>query len=140
MKYKILTVALLIGLAFGLTACTNADIASRNLSREADMFRINRRVVFYNGITNEYILVIEGYCSLGNYDKVGEVSITCEVGKGTYKKHFLGLSDNVTYFSEQIDGTGVSEDAYKVIFKPRAIIPDMEVDVPEDITPNVEIK
>lgn len=140
MKYKILTVAFLISLGFLLTACTSADIASRNLSREADMFRINRRIVFYNGITNEYILVIEGYCSLGNYDPVGEVSITCEVGKDEYKKHFLGLSDNVTYFSEQVDGVGVSKDAYKVIFKPRSIVPDLEIDIPEDIIPNVEVK
>jgi hypothetical protein len=129
MKYKILTAVLFILLGFGLTACTSADIASRNLSKEADMFRVNRRVVFYNGITNEYILVIEGYCSLGNYDVAGEVSITCEVGENNYKKHFLGLSDNVTYFAEQLDSEKVSEDAYKVIFKPRAIIPDIEVDL-----------
>ena len=139
-KIRILSVGLLISLSFLLAACTSADIASSNISKEADMFRINRRVVFYNGITSEYILVIEGYCSLGNYDLAGEVSITCEVGKDKYKKHFLGLSDNVTYFAEQIDGAGVSADAYKVIFKPRAILPDIEVDMPDDIVPNVEIK
>ena len=127
-RNKVISLALLILLSIGLVACTSADIASRNLSKEADMFRVNRRIVFYNGITSEYILVIEGYCSLGNYDLDGELSVTCEVGKDSYKKHFLGLSDNVTYFAEQIEGKAVSEDAYKVIFKPRAIIPDIEID------------
>lgn len=110
-----------------LASCSDADIASRNISQEADMFRINRRIVFYNGITNEYILVIEGFCSLGNTDKDGELSVTCKTGDDQYKKHFLGLSDNVTYFSEQVDSVGVSPDYYKVIFKPKAIIPDIEM-------------
>jgi len=33
-----------------LTACVpDAQIASKNLSKAADMFEIDRRVVFYNG-------------------------------------------------------------------------------------------
>ena len=76
--------------AMGLAACEkDADIASRNISTAADMFEINRRIVFYNGITGEYILTIEGLCSLGNYDKKGELSVTCKTGRGQYKKHFL---------------------------------------------------
>lgn len=126
-KKKVLSLIILLMLPIFLVACTSADIASRNLSKEAAMFRVNRRIVFYNGITGEYIFVIEGYCSLGNYDLDGELSVTCEVGKDNYKKHFLGLSDNVTYFAEQIKGEIVSEDAYKIIFKPSAIIPDIEI-------------
>jgi hypothetical protein len=110
-----------------LVGCTNADVASANLSKQADMFQVNRRIVFYNGVTGEYILVIEGFCSLGNSDKTGELSVTCKVGDNAYKKHFLGLSDNVTYFAEQIDSENVSLSSYKVIFKPSAIIPDIEV-------------
>ena len=87
-----------------ITSCAlEADVASRNVSKAADQFEVNRRIVFYNGITDEYILVIEGLCSLGNYDSVGELSVTCKVGEGQYKKHFLGLSDNVTYLAEQLE-------------------------------------
>lgn len=111
-----------------LTACTtDADVASSNVSKAADMFQVNRRIIFYNGITSEYILEIQGYCSLGNYDDEGELTVTCKVGEGEYKKHFLGLSDNVTYFAEQIDSKAVSKDAYKVIFKPSTIIPSVEI-------------
>ncbi|WP_456280330.1 beta-sandwich lipoprotein [Paraburkholderia aspalathi] len=110
-----------------LSGCNDADVASQNLSKAADNFEINRRVVFYNGITGDYMLSIEGLCSLGNADKVREVTITCKTGPNSYKKHFLGLSDNVTYFVEQIDGADVSAYHYKVIFKPSVIVPDISV-------------
>lgn len=107
--------------------CSDADIASENLSRAADQFEIQRRVVFYNGITGEYMLTVEGLCSLGNYDANRQLSITCKTGPSTFKKHFLGLSDNVTYFVEQLEGANVSEYHYRVVFKPLAIIPDIEI-------------
>ena len=108
-----------------------ADVASRNVSKAADMFEVNRRIVFYNGITDEYILVIEGLCSLGNFDIAGEeLSVTCKTGPGAYKKHFLGLSDNVTYFAEQIEPLPVNSYQYRVIFRPAQIVPDIEIDLP----------
>lgn len=109
-----------------LAGCTDADIASTNLSKAADMFEIDRRVVFYNGITGGYILSVEGRCSLGNYDKNGQLSVTCKTGPNAYKKHFLGLSDNVTYFAEQITTADVSTYHYRVIFKPQTILPDVD--------------
>lgn len=110
-----------------LTGCKEADTASENLSRAADEFQINRRVVFYNGISGEYILTIEGLCSLGNHDKEREITVTCKTGPMSYKKHFLGISDNVTFFAEQIESANVSGYHYKVIFKPLSIIPDVEI-------------
>ena len=92
------------------------------------MFEIDRRIVFYNGITGDYILTIEGRCSLGNYDDDGELTVTCKVSETGYKKHFLGLSDNVTYFAEQLESAGVGVYRYRVIFKPEAIIPDIDLE------------
>jgi len=120
-------VVLILVSGFVLSGCTTADIASQNLSKDADYFRINRRIVFYNGISGEYILQIEGFCSLGNADPVDELSVTCKTGEDSYKKHFLGLSDNVTYFAEQIESKDVNANHYKVVFKPSAIIPDIEI-------------
>jgi len=110
-----------------LTACNDADVASRNISKAADNFEVNRRIVFYNGITGDYMLSIEGLCSLGNADKSRELSVTCKIGPSTFKKHFLGLSDNVTYFVEQVDGADVSAYHYRVIFKPSVIVPDIQI-------------
>lgn len=124
---KLLT--LFLGLTLLFTAgCTDADVVSSNISKEADQFRVLRRVVFYNGITDSYMLTIEGYCSLGNYDDTDELTVTCKLGQDEYKKHFLGLSDNVTYFVEQLDGKNVSADHYEVIFKPSVIIPDINIE------------
>lgn len=116
-----------IGAAASLGACTQpADVVSENLSKAADNFEINRRIVFYNGITDTYMLTVEGRCSLGNYDSLGQLTVTCKIGKDQYKKHFLGLSDNVTYFVEQIDSADASEYRYRVVFRPSTIIPDPE--------------
>ena len=118
---------LVFGSALLLAGCTNAEIASQNISKDANMFRVNRRIVFYNGINGDYILTVEGFCSLGDNDPAGELSVTCKTGEDSYKKHFLGLSDNVTYFAEQVESKDVSVNHYKVIFKPLSIIPDIEI-------------
>jgi len=124
MKKVLLVIVLLVVLMSG---CRAADVESRNLSVAADNFEITRRIVFYNGITDSYMLTIEGLCSLGNADAVGELSVTCKVGPNQYKKHFLGLSDNVTYFVEQIDAAEGDVYHYRVVFRPSVIIPDIEL-------------
>lgn len=118
----------LFAAAAALSACSrDADVASQNLSVAADNFQINRRIVFYNGITGEYMLTIEGLCSKDNASTERTLAIVCKTGHSSYKKHFLGLSNNVTYFIEQIDGVNVSTYHYKVVFKPSVIVPDIEV-------------
>lgn len=115
-------------LAVGLAACTKpADRVSKNLSTAADNFEIDRRIVFYNGITDTYMLTVEGRCSLGNTDPGGQLTVTCKLGPDQYKKHFLGLSDNVTYFVEQTDAADADEYRYRVIFRPESVLPDPEV-------------
>ncbi len=126
---KLKLAALSLFLAGALLGCQQAaDVASRNLSVAADNFEINRRVVFYNGITDTYMLTVEGLCSLGNHDSSGELTITCKTGPQSYKKHFLGLSDNVTYFVEQLEPAEVSTYHYRVIFRPQTIVPDIDFD------------
>lgn len=120
------SLSLVAGIGLGATACSSdADTASANLSKDAENFKINRRIVFYNGITDTYILQIEGFCSVETEEQ-GKLTVTCKTGNEQYKKHFLGRSDNVTWFAEQIESANVSVSHYKVIFKPSAIVPDIE--------------
>lgn len=129
MKTRLMFTVVVMALA--LTGCaSDADLASHNLSKAADQFQVDRRIVFYNGITGDYILVVEGRCSLGNQDANGELSVTCKTGPEQFKKHFLGLSDNVTYFAEQLEPEHADVYRYKVIFKPTTIIPDVDLSVP----------
>lgn len=117
----------LLLLCVSVVGCTSdADMASRNLSKAADNFEIERRIVFYNGITDAYILTLEGRCSLGNYDSAKELTVTCKTGPNQYKKHFLGLSDNVTFFAEQMEPSQTNIYNYKVYFRPQSIIPDID--------------
>ena len=104
--------------------CDDARVANQNITKAADNFEINRRIVFYNGITDKYILVIEGKCSITD-DGHGQLEVLCKTGPDTYRKHFLGLSDNVTYFAEQLDDAQLSVHHYRVTFKPEVIIPDI---------------
>lgn len=121
---KKILILLVVALLFA--GCSDADIASRNLSTAADQFEINRRIVFYNGITDTYLLTVEGLCSLGNYDDVNELTVTCKRGPNVYVKHFLGLSDNVTFFAEQTEPATADPYHYRVIFKPQSIIPTID--------------
>lgn len=108
-----------------VTGCSSdADVVSKNLSKESDQFKIDRRVVFFNGITDKYLLSIEGKCSIK--DENNQLEVTCKTGDEEYKKHFLGLSDNVSYFVEQLEAAEVSRYHYKVIFKPETIIADVD--------------
>ena len=122
---KKITLAIALASAVALSACEpDATVASRNLSKAADMFEIDRRVVFYNGITGGYMLTIEGRCSIA--DQASQLEVTCKTGPSAYKKHFLGLSDNVTYFAEQLGVADVSVYHHRVVFKPQTIIPDID--------------
>ncbi len=112
-------------LAFGMTACADdADIVSENLSKAADNFEVNRRIVMFNGITNDYLLEIVGPCSIE--DEGNQLEVVCKSGPGVYKKHFLGLSDNVSYFVEQGEPVKASANHYRVTFKPQQIVPDID--------------
>ena len=119
---------LAVGILVALTGCVDdAKVASQNLTRAADNFEINRRVVFYNGITSDYLLSIEGLCSIEPLNNPSRVAVICKVGAKDFKKHFLGLSHNVTYFVEQLEPSKVSTHFYRVTFKPSTIIPDIRL-------------
>lgn len=125
MKKNILML-FVVGLVVLLAACTEADTVNQNISKSADSFEVDRRIVFFNGITDKYLLSIEGTCSL-NVDSGNTLRVTCKVGHEQYKRHYLGLSDNVSYFVEQTDAIHVDPFHYRVIFRPESIIPDIDI-------------
>lgn len=120
---KLLTL-LIITLLAGCS--TDADVASRNLSKAAEMFELERRIVFYDAIQGNYLLSIEGRCSVDVRSRM--LAVTCRTGRDSYKKHYLGLSDNVTYVSEQLDPAKVNVYNYRVIFKPESLVPNIDLE------------
>lgn len=128
---RITFIIMLLVATLGVAACdTAADVTSRNLSVAAEQFEIDRRIVFFNGITDTYLMTIEGRCSIEADGADVQLEVTCKTGPDEYKKHFLGLSDNVSYFVEQTTEANASEYNYRVIFRPSTIVPDVDVETP----------
>jgi hypothetical protein len=129
MRRLIVVIVLALAGILASGCSSDADVAADNLGRAAEQFEVMRRIVFLNGITDKYLMTIEGYCSVesGEHSALsGALEVTCKIGPDKYKKEFLGLSDNVTYFVEQIEGIEVDPYHYRVIFKPETIIPNID--------------
>ena len=130
MKKIIVVLVSLAAAVVGLSSCSSdADVAADNISRAAEQFEVLRRIVFFNGITDQYLMTVEGYCSVESGENSalsGALEVTCKIGPDEFKKEFLGLSDNVSYFVEQIEGIDVDTYHYRVIFKPETIIPNID--------------
>lgn len=124
---KIIAAAALALGTLGLAGCSGAEVASHNISKDSDNFKVERRVVFINGITDKYLFSIEGRCSIQPDMAEAQLEVTCKTGEDEFKKHFLGLTDNIGYIVEQLEPSKVSEFHYKVVFRPEAIIPDLDV-------------
>jgi gp1.2 len=131
-RTRIRAVILAIAIALvALTGCSSsAEVASDNLAKASENFEVERRIVFFNGITDTYLLSIEGKCSISDSkedNSKGQVEVTCKVGDNKFKKHILGLSDNVSYFVEQTDAVETDPYHYRVTFRPQTIVPDVDL-------------
>lgn len=126
---KIIALLLVFVLSFSLVACSEADVASQNLHKEIEEFRVPRSIVALNGITDSVLLQVIGYCSIETDSSMakGTVEITCKVGESQYTKDFVYLSDNVTFVVEQLEPATVSGYRRKIIWKPTQVIPAIEV-------------
>ena len=124
--FRIVIFCLIIGCTCIIGCDNDAQIVNYNLGTDGDNFKLYRRVVFYNGITDKYILSIEGKCSV-NFSDENRFEVTCKTGNNEYKRHFLGRSDNTFPFVEQLDAASASAYHYKVIFKPEQILPSFEI-------------
>ncbi len=117
-------VAILIAIPL-LAACQDdASIAKHNMTKAADNFEIMRRVVLYNAIRGENIMVSEGRCSIT--PGVVRISVICKVGPSAYVRHFYGVSDNTLYFVEQMAAVPVNVYHFRRTFKPQSILPDID--------------
>ena len=121
---NILSALIVLILSVILVACDDADVAKNNLTKAADNFEIMRRVVMYNAIIGQPVMVTEGKCSVDN-DQY-RTSIVCKIGEGQYIRNFYGKSDNVSYFVEQMAPAPVNVYHYRRTFKPQSVLPDID--------------
>lgn len=113
--------------ALGLTACTSeADTANQNLSKAAENFEVPRRITAINGITDNVLFTVEGFCSY-EVPENGTFEAICKLPDGSVERTTLYLSDNVTFVSTQIGGVKVDLFRPRVIFRPESIVPDFDL-------------
>ena len=126
-KIIALFVVCLSGLMFAGCASTtsDADVASENLSKAAEQFEVQRRIVGVNGITDKVEFVVEGRCSIER--SALDLEVTCKEGPRQFKKHFVGLSDNMFFIATQLQSVNVSVYRTRIILKPEGILPDFDL-------------
>ena len=115
----ILIVVIFITLCF--TGCeTEAQRVSYNLSQQADNFNIVRQLTVINCIEGDVLFQMTGKMSITADTSDNQLEIIVE-DEGTYVKHFVGLSDNVTYVVEDLNlgDNAVSKYKYTLNFNPR---------------------
>lgn len=108
-----------------LTGCSSeAERVSYNISREADGFNTLRQITVLNCIQGDVLFQMTGKMSITADTTDNQLEITVKDEKGNFKKHFIGLSDNVTYVVEDItDNADVSEYHYELVFNPKMWLP-----------------
>jgi hypothetical protein len=122
MNYMILIMMVVI--TFTLAGCqSEADIVSSNLSLEADNFNVVRKLTVINCIANDVLFQMEGKISIKADTADKQLEITVEDENGQYQKHFVGLSDNVTYIVEQTRAKNTDKYRYILNFNPKMWIP-----------------
>lgn len=127
---RIAAVLAAIALSFGAIGCTSAaDKASDNTSIAAENFEVQRSIIGINGITNKVEFKVEGRCSiegegLGN---LPALVVMCKHGPNEYRKHYLGLSDNVFFIATQMAPIDVSEYRTRIILKPQNLVPNLDL-------------
>lgn len=107
-----------------LAGCdTQANRVNYNITEDAENFNVYRRVTVINCIKGDTLFEIEGRMNIEADRSDNQLEIIIEVDDNKFKKHFIGLSDNVTYTIEDISGSEVSKYHYEINYNPNMWIP-----------------
>lgn len=123
MKKKLLIAILIVTMVLPLGGCTEAEKVSQNLSQEADNFNVVRQLTVINCIEGDVLFQMTGKMSITADTSDNQLEVIVEDEDGSYKKHFIGLSDNVTYVVEQVSSKDVSKYKYTLNYNPKMWIP-----------------
>ena len=121
---KFISIVLMVLMIGCLGGCsTEADRVSYNISQEADNFNTVRQITIINCLQGDVVFQMTGKMSIKADVADNQLEVTVEDEYGRYKKHFIGLSDNVTYVVEDITDGDVSKYKYTLNFNPKMWIP-----------------
>ena len=126
-KPAIITTALTAALLLSAAGCaSDASKVNENITTAADQFEVQRKIVGVNGIADTVAFEVEGRCSIT--DQGDQLEVICKHGPDDYRKHFIGISDNVYYVATQLDGINASEYNTRILIKPQNLIPNFDLE------------
>lgn len=130
MNNKIINIVIILFMLMCFTGCeaisgNSADTVKYNISKEADEFRVKRRITFVNLRDGQYLFQMTGNCSVkgGADSSSNELEVICRIGEDKYQKHMLYIANETTYVVEQLEYSDVSRYDYEIVFRPEAIVP-----------------
>lgn len=124
MKRALIATVMFLFIGTVLTGCSEAARVNSNLTQQADNFNVVRQLTVINCIGGDVLFQMTGKMSITADTADNQLEIIVEDG-GTYVKHFIGLSDNVTYVVEDLNlgANDVSKYRYTLNFNPNMWIP-----------------
>lgn len=122
------SLAIVVVLLVALTGCTSAaDRANENLSKAAENFEVPRRITGINGITDNVLFTVEGFCSYEIVEGAYEVICLVDRASGAVERTTMARSDNVTMVVTQTGDAEVDLFRPRVIFRPENIVPNFDL-------------
>lgn len=123
-KLTAIVLSLLVVIGVGtLAGCREVDKVSYNLSMEADNFNVVRQLTVINCIGGDVLFQMTGKMSITADTEDNQLEVIVEDENGSYQKHFIGLSDNVTYVVEDKAITQVDKYKYTLNYNPKMWVP-----------------
>lgn len=125
MKKRIIAILTVVMAAVGLVACSEASRVESNLTKEADNFNVVRELTVINCLQGDVLFQMTGKMSIEADVDDNQLEIVVENDDGNYTKHFVGLSDNVTYTIEDLNlgSNDVEKYKYTLNFNPEMWLP-----------------
>lgn len=122
-KLLVILLVLMVVLTMFVGCETQAERVSYNLSQQADNFNVIRQLTVINCLQGDVLFQMTGKFSITADTADNQLEVIVELEDGTYKKHFIGLSDNVTYVVEDVTGNAVNNYKYTLNFNPKMWLP-----------------
>lgn len=125
MKKKAIAILTVVMMMVFLVGCSEASRVESNLTKEADNFNVVRQLTVINCLQGDVLFQMTGKMSITADIDDKQLEIIVENDDGNYTKHFVGLSDNVTYTIEDLNlgSNDVEKYKYTLNFNPEMWFP-----------------
>lgn len=125
MKKKAIAILTVVMMMVFLVGCSEASRVESNLTKEADNFNVVRQLTVINCLQGDVLFQMTGKMSITADIEDEQLEIIVENDDGNYTKHFVGLSDNVTYTIEDLNlgSNDVEKYKYTLNFNPEMWFP-----------------